>query len=315
MQLKSIKIGNVTTKNNVFFAPLAGYSDAVMRSIIFKLGAGLCFSEMVSAKGLYYSPNASNELLYTYDDEEIKAVQIFGNDPDFIERATNNPLLSKFDIIDINMGCPVPKIFGNGEGSALMKDLKLASEIIKRAVKCGKPITVKFRTGITEDNLITQDFAKMAEDSGASLISIHGRTKTAIYSGECNFKEIEKAKNAVKIPVIANGGIFTQKDADEIMDKTGADGIMIARGALENPLIFAQITNTQTQLTLKDIILIQIELNEKRYGKERSAVLLRKQMAFYLKGAVGGKKYKEKVFSASNSDELKDIILNADCFM
>lgn len=314
MELKSIKLGNVVIPNNVFFAPLAGYSDAAMRSIAAELGAGLSFTEMVSAKGLYYTPEASKSLLYAYPNEKVKAVQIFGNDPYFIEAAAKSEWLASFDIIDINMGCPVPKIFGNGEGSALMKDFKRAAEVIKAAVKSGKPVTVKFRTGITDDTPVTADFAKMAEDSGASLVSIHGRSKTAVYSGECNFKEIEKAKNAVKIPVIANGGVFSAADADEIIEKTGADGVMLARGVLENPLIISDITKTKSGLTLKDVILKQIKLHEERYGKERTAVVLRKQMAFYLKGVRGGKKYKEKVFSAVNSDELIEIVETADCW-
>ena len=314
MEIKSLKIGNVTIKNNVFFAPLAGYSDAVMRKICYELSAGLCFTEMVSAKGLYYAPDASTDLLYTYDSETPKAIQIFGNDPEFIKRAVENPLLEKFDIIDINMGCPVPKIFNNGEGSALMKNLPLASKVIKSAVSCGKPVTVKFRTGITDDAPITRDFALMAEDSGASLITIHGRSKKAVYAGECNYAEIEKAKNAVKIPVIANGGIFTATDADIMIERTGADGVMIARGALENPLIFCDITKTPKPYSLKECILKQVELNGERYGDERGAILLRKQMAFYLKGAVGGKKLKEQVFACKSIKELKNIILNSNCF-
>lgn len=314
MKLKKIKIGNVETENNVFFAPLAGYSDAVMRKLCYELGAGLCFSEMVSAKGLHYSPDASSDIIFTYNDEKIKALQLFGNDPEFIKRAVDNPLIEKFDIIDINMGCPVPKIFGNGEGSALMKDFSLASKVIKSATQGKRPVTVKFRTGITDDKPVTRDFAVMAEDSGASLITIHGRSKTAIYSGECNYKEIEKAKNAVKIPVIANGGVFSSLDADILMERTGADGVMIARGALENPFIFSKITGKESKLTFKEFIIKQITLSGERYGCNRGAILLRKQMAFYLKGVSGGKKLKEQVFSASNTDELIKIISALDCF-
>lgn len=308
MQLKKIKIGSVVTPNNVFFAPLAGYSDSVMRQICSELSAGLCFSEMVSAKGLYYSPDAAKDLLYTYDSEKIKAIQLFGSEPEFIKRAVENPLLEKYDIIDINMGCPVPKVFNNGDGSALMKNLSLASEIIKAATVAGKPVTVKFRTGITDDKPITRDFAVMAEDSGASLITIHGRSKTAIYSGECNFSEIEKAKNAVKIPVIANGGIFTKADADEMINKTGADGVMLARGALENPLLFSEITGESVNVTLKDIIKKHAKLMGERYGEVRGALLMRKQMAFYLKGVKNAKRLKERVFSCSSVSELLQIV-------
>ncbi|MBO5713319.1 MAG: tRNA-dihydrouridine synthase [Clostridia bacterium] len=314
MQLKKIKIGNIETPNNVFFAPLAGYSDAIMRSLCYTLGAGLCFTEMVSAKGLYYSPNASSDIIFTYPNEKIKAIQIFGNDPEFIKRAVDNPLIEKFDIIDINMGCPVPKIFSNGEGSALMQNFSLASKVIKSACQGSKPVTVKFRTGITDDKPLTRDFAVMAEDSGASLITIHGRSKTAVYSGECNYAEIEKAKNAVKIPVIANGGVFSVDDANRLIENTGADGVMLARGVLENPFLISNLTGFTPKFTLKQFILKQIELASERYGYERSAILLRKQMAFYLKGATGGKKLKEQVFSASNAGELINIIESSNCF-
>lgn len=308
MQIKPIKIGNIEVPNNVFFAPLAGYSDAAMRVIAYNLGAGLTFTEMVSAKGMYYSPDSANDLLFTYPEEKIKAVQIFGSEPQFMELATKNERLKKFDIIDINMGCPVPKVFNNGDGSALMKNLPLASKIIESMAKCGKPVTVKFRTGITDDAPITRDFAKMAEDSGASLITVHGRSRTAVYSGECNFNEIEKAKSSVKIPVIANGGIFTADDADVMIERTGADGVMLARGALENPLLISEITGTRIDCTVKDIMLKQISMCRERYGEERSAVLLRKQMAFYLKGIKGSKKLKEKIFSVKSATELIEII-------
>ena len=314
MQITPVKIGDITLENNVFFAPLAGYTNYAFRRLCKGYGAGLCYTEMVSAKGLKYGNENTQELLYTDENEGLTAAQIFGNDPEIMRLACEHEALKPFPIVDINMGCPVPKIFNNGEGSALMKNLPLASKVIKSAVSCGKPVTVKFRTGITDDAPITRDFALMAEDSGASLITIHGRSKKAVYAGECNYAEIEKAKNAVKIPVIANGGIFTETDADIMIERTGADGVMIARGALENPLIFCDITKTPKPYSLKECILKQVELNGERYGDERGAILLRKQMAFYLKGAVGGKKLKEQVFACKSIKELKNIILNSNCF-
>jgi nifR3 family TIM-barrel protein len=251
-------------------------------------------------------------LYQRYNSDTLTSVQIFGNDPEFILRAVENPLIEKFDVIDINMGCPVPKIFGNGEGSALMKDLPLASKVIKSACKGGKPVTVKFRTGITDDAPVTRDFAVMAEDSGASLITIHGRSKTAIYSGPCNYSEIAKAKSAVKIPVIANGGIFTENDANVMMNETGADGVMLARGALENPFLISKLTGVDSKLTFQQFILQQIKMSGERYGETRGAILLRKQMAFYLKGLAGAKKLKEKVFSCENVSSLYEIIKTAD---
>lgn len=310
MQIKSIKIGNVEVPNNVFLAPLAGYSSPEMRVVCTNLGAGLAFTEMVSAKGLKYNPKATNELLYTYPEEKIKAVQLFGDDSEVLAWAAKSEYLQKFDIIDINMGCPVPKIFNNGEGSALLKDIHKASKIIESVAKCGKPVTVKFRIGIEEGKFITKDFAKMCEDSGASLITIHGRVRTAIYSGDVNFLEIESAKNSVKIPVIANGGVFCEEDANILMERTGADGVMVARGAMNNPLIFSEITKRESSLSFKEAVLMHLNLLEKRIGSERCAVIFRKQMAFYLKGVRDSKKLKEKAFSATSASEMRDIILN-----
>ncbi|MBE5743418.1 MAG: tRNA-dihydrouridine synthase family protein [Clostridiales bacterium] len=310
MQIKKIKIGSVETPNNLFFAPLAGFSDSSMRKVCSLAGAGLCFTEMVSCKGLKYTPQASSELLETYDGEKIKAVQIFGADENIMGEIASSGHLEKFDIIDINMGCPVPKIYSNGEGSFLLSDIKQASKIISSVAKSGKPVTVKFRIGLTENNFVTRDFAKMCEDSGASLITIHGRVRTAYYSGEVNYLEIEKAKNAVSIPVIANGGIFTKLDADIMMDRTGADGVMIARGALENPLIFSQILGKTCDYSLKDLISIQIDLLKERYGTERGAIVFRKQASYYLKGVNGGKKLKEEIFASLDIDKVREILLS-----
>lgn len=308
MIIKPLKIGNVTTKNNLFFAPLAGFSDASMRKICLKAGAGLAFTEMVSAKGLKYTPSASSELLFSYEDEAVKAVQIFGSDIDVMKWASNSEYLSGFDIVDINMGCPVPKIYNNGEGSALLNDLNLASKIIKAVKSSGKAVTVKFRTGVSEDKLVTRDFAVMCEQSGADLITIHGRVKTAYYQGEVNYLEIEKAKSAVSIPVIANGGVFSKFDADNLMDKTGADGVMVARGALENPLIFAEILNEPSKFSLAELIKEQTSLIKERFGSERGAVIFRKQASYYLKGVSGGKKLKEKIFASTDIDEVCAIL-------
>ena len=311
MIIKPLKIGNVTVKNNLFFAPLAGFSDAAMRKICLKAGAGLAFTEMVSAKGLKYTPSASSELLFSYEDEPIKAVQIFGNDCDVMKWAANSEYLSSFDIIDINMGCPVPKIYNNGEGSALLNDLELASKVIKAVKSSNKAVSVKFRTGVSEDKLVTRDFAVMCEQSGADLITIHGRVKNAYYQGEVNYYEIEKAKASVSIPVIANGGVFSKLDADNLIDKTGADGVMVARGALENPLIFSEILNTPSKYSFSELIKEQTSLIKERFGSERGAVIFRKQAAYYLKGVSGGKKLKEKIFASTDINEVCTILTSA----
>ncbi len=310
MEIKSINVGGVKTKNNVFLAPLAGYSDAALRIICKDYGAGLCFTEMVSAKGLKYSPKASSELLFTYDEEDIKAVQIFGSDPIIMGEIASSHYLEKFDIIDINMGCPVPKIYSNGEGSALLKDPLLASKIISSVKKSGKAVSVKFRIGLKEGEYLTKSFAKMCEESGADMLTVHGRVRTAIYSGEPNYEEIANAKSAVKIPVIANGGIFSKEDADKMMNLTGADGVMVARGAMNNPQIFSKILGVEPSFTLKEEILKHLRLLKDRYG-ERTAVIFRKQMACYLKGLRDSKKLKEKVFSATTTKEIEEVILSS----
>lgn len=241
MRLREVKIGNLKTGNNVFLAPLAGYTNGVFRTVCEKLGAGLTFTEMVSAKGLCYGSEKTEQLLYVSEDYRgIKAAQIFGNDPEYMRRACESDALAKFDLIDINMGCPVPKIYKNGEGSALMNDLPLVGRIVSECKKSGKLVSVKFRTGLDESRKITAEFARACAGAGADLICVHGRTRDKMYSGAVDFGEIAAAKRAVDIPVIANGGIFCAADADELMEKTGADGVAVARGAMYRPWVFAE---------------------------------------------------------------------------
>lgn len=306
MQLREVKIGNLRTPNNVFLAPLAGYTNCVFRGICRGLGAGLAFTEMVSAKGLCYGSEKTEELLLT-DGSGINAAQIFGNDPGYMRRACESEALAPFELIDINMGCPVPKIYKNGEGSALMNDFKLASEIISACKKSGKLISVKFRTGLDESRLITAEFAKICEDAGADMITVHGRTRDKIYSGEVNYLEIAAAKRAVKIPVIANGGIFSAADAEKLLDETGADGVAVARGAMYRPWIFAEITGLENY-DKKDIVRGQLQKTREIYGEKFACVFMRKMIAFYLKGTKGASRFKERLFKAQNTDEVSEIL-------
>jgi nifR3 family TIM-barrel protein len=274
----------------------------------YDLGAGLTFTEMVSAKGLYYkSENTRELLLITPDYGGIKACQIFGSDPYFIRLAAESEQLAPFDLIDINMGCPVPKIFKNGEGSALLKDLKLAASIISECKKSGKAVSVKFRTGIDESHLVTREFAKMCEDSGADMITVHGRTRDKIYSGDVNFEEIASAKNAVKIPVIANGGIFSVEQADELINKTGADGVAVARGAMYNPFLFSEITGTKVA-DKKQVIQNQLDLTFEMYDERFATVFMRKMIAFYIKGMPNSTAVKLQLFKAKNREEINNIL-------
>ncbi|MDE7379974.1 MAG: tRNA-dihydrouridine synthase [Clostridia bacterium] len=308
MHLKKIDIGGVKTCNNVFLAPLAGYTNAVFRAMCLRLGAGLTFTEMVSAKGLCYNSENTRELLQlTPEYGAINAVQIFGNDPEYIERAACGEYLAPFDLIDINMGCPVPKIYKNGEGSALLSDIPLAQKIVKAAKKSGKPVTVKFRTGIDGGHIVTRDFAVAMEDAGADMITIHGRTRDKMYSGEVNFAEIAKAKSAVKIPVIANGGVFCGEDADRLIDKTGADGVMLARGAMYNPFVFAEITGKQVADKKAEIVR-QLRETFEHYDNRFATVYMRKMIAFYIKGQVGAAALRVKLMGANTKEAIEEIL-------
>lgn len=312
MRLKQIKIGELTAENNLFLAPLAGYTNAVFRAICHELGASVTFTEMVSAKGLCYDSEKTRGLLYvTGDYEGIKACQIFGSDPIYMQRAAESEHLAPFDLIDINMGCPVPKIYKNGEGSALMNDLPLASEIIRACKKSGKAVSVKFRIGLDENHIMTEEFARMCEDSGADLITVHGRTRDKMYAGEVNYGEIAEAKRAVKIPVIANGGVFSDADARKLLDETGADGVAVARGAMYAPWIFAEIAGNGAP-DRRALVLRQLEETRKIYGERFACVYMRKMAGFYLKGKRDATEAKKRLFAASSCEEVRELIEQLD---
>lgn len=308
MKLKKIKIGKLHTPNNVFLAPLAGYTNAVFRDICFKLGAGLTFTEMVSAKGLCYGSEKTEELLrVTEDYGGIKACQIFGNDPYYMRLSCESEALAPFDLVDINMGCPMPKIYKNGEGSALMNDFPLAEKIIKECKKSGKYISVKFRVGLDKSHIYAGEFAKLCAGAGADIISVHGRTRDKIYAGEVDFAGIAAAKRAVNIPVIANGGVFCREDADKLYTETGADGVMVARGAMYKPWIFAEITGREN-IDKTHIVRGQLEDMLKIYGEKFTCLYMRKMIGFYLKGSPNAATLREKLFKAPSVDAVKEIL-------
>lgn len=311
MRLTPITVQNVTLPNNVFLAPLAGYTNYPFRRLCKGYGAGLCYTEMVSAKGLKYGSENTEELLYTDEHEGICAAQIFGSDPQIMRAACEHKKLQPFPIIDINMGCPVPKIYKNGEGSALMENPALAEKIVSECVKSGKIITVKFRIGITEDKLITEEFAKRMEGAGASLITIHGRTKDKIYAGDVNYREISSAKKAVKIPVIANGGIFSNEDAERLIEETDADGVMVARAALFDPQIFCALTGSPAESKL-EMFKKQLKWTGQVCDERFVVVFMRKMAAFYVKGMRGAAGYKERFFRAKTPEEI--LTIAEECF-
>lgn len=308
MKIKSIKIGKKIIPNNIFLAPMAGYTDYAIRKLQADLGVGLTFTELVSAKGLVYKSAGNKDLLYSKDMERSTVVQLFGSDPDYMYKACVSEELESFDVVDINMGCPVPKVFKNGEGSALLMDIFKAERIVSACVKSGKTVTVKIRTGQRKGDDVATEYCKMAESAGAKLVTIHGRTREEYYSGEPNFLAIEKAKAAVKIPIIANGGIFSVKDADEMIDKTGADGIMLARGAIANPFLVCELLGKTPTVTLKEYILNHINIMAERYPDRRATVEFRKFPPYYFKGIVGVKDLKNSINKAQNTEELIKLI-------
>jgi nifR3 family TIM-barrel protein len=258
---------------------------------------------MVSAKGLKYGSENTKELLYTDKEEGLVAAQIFGSDPAIMREVCEGEDLALFPIIDINMGCPVPKIYKNGEGSALLENPVLAEKIVKECVKSGKIITVKIRIGVSNEKIVTEEFSKRMAGAGASLLTIHGRTKDKMYAGEVNFSEIEKAKKAVDIPVIANGGVFSLADGKELMDKTGADGIMIARAALFEPQVFCAFSGKE-EGNRYEMFEKQLNMTRELFGERFTTVFMRKMAAFYVKGTRGAAAFKDKLFKATTPDEV-----------
>ena len=308
MQVKELKLANLLIKNNIFLAPMAGYTDYAFRHGVINLGIGLSFTELVSAKGLAFMSEGTKELLYSNGDTDKTAVQLFGADPYYMRSACESEYLKDFKIVDINMGCPVPKVFRNGEGSALLLDIKKAESIIKECVKSGKIITVKIRTGLVKGDDVATDFALMAEQAGASLMTIHARVREDYYSGEPDYNAIANAKNKVKIPIIANGGIFTVLDADTMIDKTGADGVMLARGIISNPFLISELLHKEPNITLKEFILNQIYGMKDIYGERRANFEFKKFIPYYLKGKNNTKDLKIAIMNAKELERTIELI-------
>ena len=289
-----LRIGNTVLENNVILAPMAGVTDLPFRVLCREQGAGCVVTEMVSAKAVLYNNKNTRELLQIDPAERPAAVQLFGSEPDIMAEIAARLEEGPYDYIDVNMGCPVPKIVNNGEGSALMKNPERAKEVLTAMVKAvKKPVTVKFRKGFNDLSVNAVEFAKMAESCGVAAVAVHGRTREQYYSGKADWDIIRQVKEAVRIPVIGNGDIFTPEDAGRMLKETGCDGIMVARGAKGNPWLFGRINHyLDTGEVLPGPSVAEIKAMILRHGRmlvqfKGEGVAMREMrghMAWYTKG-------------------------------
>ena len=316
MYLKKLKIGNVELRNNILLAPMAGITDLPFRLICEKYVAGLTCTEMISSKGLYYNDSKTKQLLNVENEQRPVAAQIFGSDIEALKKASE--YVGKFvDIVDINFGCPAPKIVKNGDGSKLLQNLELLEQIAREVVKASSvPVTAKIRKGWDKDNIVAVEAAKILESAGISAITIHGRTREEYYSGTADWQIIKKVKEAVNIPVIGNGDIRGKEDAMRMFEETNVDGIMIGRASIGNPWIFEEVVNylsgnMQRSITNEErlnVILEHINLEIQEKGESTAIKEMRKHLAYYIRNTKDASKLREKINKIDNKEELVDCL-------
>ena len=317
---EAVKIGNIKTENNVFLAPMAGITDAVFRLLCKEMGAGVVYSEMVSAKGMSHNNQNTKKMLFVDERERPAAMQLFGSDPEIMGKmAAELNAYPDIDILDINMGCPAPKIVKNGEGSALSLNPELAGRVINAVVKnSDKPVTVKIRKGFDDSHINAPEMAKIAEENGAAAVPLHGRTREQYYSGKADWDIIGEVKTVLKkIPLIGNGDIFTPEDAKKMLEYTGCDAVMIGRGAQGNPWIFKRTVHyLQTgellhEPTFEERIAMakrHLEMIVEYKGENIGVREMRKHIGWYIKGLPHSAEMRVKVNSTTGAENMSRLL-------